>query len=92
MKINIEIKKSKLMNLDDERLANLSIEELEALANSSLVPKNQTQLSHLLDKNTNNQLSAEEQITLDKLLNQIDQLNILKTRAKYTLSCLQKVQ
>lgn len=80
------------MNLDNERLNNLSIEELEALANSSLIPKTQTQLSELLDKNFNNQLSNEEQIILDKLLNQIDQLNILKTRAKYTLSCLQKVQ
>ncbi|WP_107669245.1 hypothetical protein [Cyanothece sp. BG0011] len=80
------------MNLDNERLTNLSIDELEALANSSLVPNTQTQLSELLDKNANNKLSAEEQITLDKLLNQIDQLNILKTRAKYTLSCLQRVQ
>jgi hypothetical protein len=79
------------MNLNNERLTNLSIEELEALANSSLVPNTQTKLSELLNKNANNQLSTEEQITLDKLLNQIDQLNILKARAKYTLSCLQKV-
>ena len=80
------------MNVNDERLINLSIEELEALANSSLVPKTQTQLNELLQKNANNQLSDEEQITLDKLLNQIDNLNILKTRAKYTLSCLQTVK
>ncbi len=67
------------MNLDDERLINLSIEELEALANSSLVPKTQTQLNELLEKNTNNKISDEEQIILDKLLNQIDNLNLLKT-------------
>jgi len=52
------------------------------------MPKNQAKLDELLDKNDNNQLTAEEQITLDNLLNQIDHLNILKTRAKYTLSCL----
>lgn len=80
------------MNLDDERLKNLSIEELEALANSILMTKNQMQLNDLLDKNANNQITIEEQITLDNLLNQIDYLNILKTRAKYTLSCLHSVQ
>jgi ribosome assembly protein YihI (activator of Der GTPase) len=80
------------MNLDDERLINLSIEELEALANSSLVPTTQTQLNELLEKNTNNKISDEEQIILDKLLNQIDNLNLLKTRAKYTLSCLKTVR
>lgn len=80
------------MNLDDERLTNLSIEELEALANSHLVPTTQNQLNELLNKNANNQLSDEETIILDNLLKQIDYLNILKTRAKYTLSCLQMVQ
>ena len=80
------------MNLDDERLKNLSIEELEALANSILMTKNQMRLNDLLDKNANNQITIEEQITLDNLLNQIDYLNILKTRAKYTLSCLHSVQ
>jgi hypothetical protein len=38
-------------------------------------------LNKLLNKNTNNQITLEEQITLDKLLNQIDYLNILNTRA-----------
>ncbi|GBF81461.1 hypothetical protein [Aphanothece sacrum] len=80
------------MNLDNERLTDLSIEELEALANSSLVPKTQAKLNELLAKNINDQLSTKEQITLDNLLQQIDYLNILKTRAKYTLNCPQMIR
>lgn len=80
------------MNLDDERLTNLSIEELEALANIILVLETQDELDELLTKNANNQLSLEEKKTLDSLLKQIDHLNIVKARAKYTLSCLQQVK
>ena len=50
------------MNLDDERLKNLSIEELEALANSILMTKNQMQLNDLLDKNANNQITIEDSL------------------------------
>jgi len=38
-----------------------------------------------LDKNAESQLSLDEDVELDKLLEQIDHLNILKTRARYTL-------
>ena len=75
---------------DQELLKNLSIDELEALANSTLVPKTQIELQELLSKNAEATLSTEEAHYLDHLLAQIDYLNILKTRAKYTLKHLQK--
>ena len=62
---------------DQELLKNLSIDELEALANSTLIPKSQNQLQELLSKNTEATLSTEETHLLDHLLAQIDYLNIL---------------
>jgi hypothetical protein len=70
---------------DEELLKNLSLEELQALANSQLVLAEQTQLGELLTQNAENQLSTDAIATLDHLLTQIDNLNILKTRARYTL-------
>jgi uncharacterized protein involved in type VI secretion and phage assembly len=70
---------------NDEILTGLSLDELQALANSMLSPKAQIELNDLLEQNAENLLSAEEKVTLDCLLAQIDQLNILKTRARYTL-------
>ncbi|WP_254446724.1 hypothetical protein [Dolichospermum sp. UHCC 0259] len=64
----------------------LSFDELQALAETSLSLKSQIELDKLLMKNSENQLSNEESETLDKLLAQVDQLNILKTRARYTLN------
>jgi hypothetical protein len=75
------------LSLDSELLIGLSIDELQALAESSLFPKTQTQLQELLIKNSENQFE-----TLDKLLAQVDQLNIIKTRARYTLNILQNQQ
>lgn len=77
---------------DEEILNDLSLSELQALADSLLSPKSQIELNNLLAKNVENQLSAEEKVTLDNLLAQIDQLNILKTRAKYTLQLKGKSQ
>ena len=74
---------------DQELLKDLSIDELDALAESVLIPKAQSQLQELLSKNTEATLSTEETNLLDHLLAQIDYLNILKTRAKYTLKYLQ---
>lgn len=70
---------------DQELLNNLSIDELEALADSILVSTTQNQLKDLLAKNAEAELSPEETIILDRLLTQIDNLNIVKTRARYTL-------
>ena len=75
---------------DQELLKNLSIDELDALAKSILIPKAQSQLQELLSKNTEATLSTEETHLLDHLLAQIDYLNILKTRAKYTLKHFQQ--
>jgi len=70
-------------------LIGLNRDELQALAESYLSPKTQIQLQELLIKNSENDLSHDETETLDKLLAQVDQLNILKTRARYTLNIFQ---
>ncbi|MBK1990668.1 hypothetical protein A0J48_024640 [Sphaerospermopsis aphanizomenoides BCCUSP55] len=74
---------------DTELLIGLSLDELQALAETSLSVKSQMELDELLVKNADNQLSNEEMETLDRLISQIDQLNVLKTRARYTLNQLQ---
>jgi hypothetical protein len=84
--MNIQIKTP---TADQELLKDLSIDELDVLAESILIPKAQSQLQELLSKNTEATLSTEETNLLDHLLAQIDYLNILKTRAKYTLKYLQ---
>ncbi|HIK06802.1 MAG TPA: hypothetical protein IGS40_19265 [Trichormus sp. M33_DOE_039] len=73
---------------DAEILTGLSLEELTALAESTLSPQTQAQLDELLAKSDENQLSDDEAIILDRLLAQVDQLNIIKTRARYTLNRL----
>lgn len=75
---------------DTELLTNLSIDELQALAESMLAPKEQEELEGLLVKNKENQLSADENDLLDKMLAKIDRLNIIKTRARYTLNQLEQ--
>ena len=54
-----------------------------------LAPAAQNQLNDLLVQNAESQLSADEVANLDRLLAQVDQLTILKTRARYTLHCLE---
>jgi hypothetical protein len=71
---------------DPEILIGLSEAELQALAHSTLAPVEQSRLDDLLTQNTEAQLSETEQAELDCLLNDIDQLTILKTRARYTLA------
>jgi len=77
------------LSIDPELLIGLSVDELQALAESSLFPTTQIQLQELLHKNSENHLSNEESEILDRLLAQVDQLNILKTRARYTLNVFQ---
>ena len=76
------------LSVDSELLIGLNLDELQALAESLLSPKAQIQLQELLIKNSENDLSDDETETLDRLLAQVDQLNILKTRARYTLKRL----
>lgn len=70
---------------DPELLLELTEEELRALAESKLAPVHQARLDELLVRQKQETLSAEEAAELDQLLAQVDQLNILKTRARYTL-------
>ena len=71
---------------DTELLIGLSTAELHALAQSALAPVDQARLDDLLARNTETQLPPHEITQLDQLLEQVDQLNILKTRARYTLT------
>lgn len=76
----------------DDELLRLSHDELFALAVSALAPNTQTQLSELLARHQDSQLSDSEIATLDELLARVDHLNILKTRARYTLKRLYGVE
>jgi hypothetical protein len=70
---------------DSELLIGLSDDELEALAESKLAPANQDRLDALLAVNAEGKLSPPDEVELDRLLARVDQLNILKARARYTL-------
>jgi hypothetical protein len=50
-----------------------------------LVPRQQERLSDLLQHNREEGLSTDEQRELDRLLERVDQMNVLKARAMYTL-------
>jgi hypothetical protein len=71
-----------------EILAGLSVAELEALADGLLAPARQARLDELLSKNPQRSLDDPERNELDRLLDSADQLTLLKTRARYTLSQL----
>jgi hypothetical protein len=79
-----------MADLDSELLTSLSLEELQALAEGILAPTLQTRLDRLLEQGTEHPLSPDEEAALDRMLLQIDQLNILKTRARFTLSHLSR--
>ena len=70
---------------DVELLTSLSDEELEALANSTLAPASQIRIDELLSKNGENELDDSAHAELECLLARVDQLTIVKTRARYTL-------
>jgi hypothetical protein len=79
------------LNLDAECLGGLNMDELQALAQSQLATVSQTRLTDLLARNTESQLSTDEVAELDYLIAQVDQLTILKTRARYTLNRLNEL-
>lgn len=74
---------------DPDCLVGLSRDELQALVESMLAPPAQAELNELLARQANQQLSPEELATLDRLLERIDHLTLLKTRARYTLKQMQ---
>jgi hypothetical protein len=67
-------------------LIGMSQAELEALASSQLAPAAQTRLDELLAQQKEEELTAEKEAELDRILAHIDQLTLLKTRARYTLA------
>ena len=69
-----------------EILTELSNDELEALADSLLAPSAQARLDDLLACKREQPLTTNEHAEMDRLLQQVDQLTVLKTRARYTLS------
>jgi hypothetical protein len=76
------------MNSDTELLTGVSIDELEALAAGVLVPASQIRLNELTAGAKQQSLSATEAAELDDLLHKVDQLNLLKARARYTIDQL----
>jgi hypothetical protein len=73
------------MNANPEILVGLSIPELEALADSFLAPAAQHRMDELLARSKEKQLTSSEELALDGLLGKVDQLTILKARARLTL-------
>jgi hypothetical protein len=70
---------------DPDLLVGLTEAELKFLAEGMLSPSHQTWLNELLEKNATTNLTPQEEEELDKLLGQIDSMNLLKARAQYTL-------
>jgi hypothetical protein len=72
--------------MDDSRdlLTSWSNAELAALADGLLAPCGASKLNELLQKNAEGQLMPPEAQELDLLLVQIDQLNVLVARARFT--------
>jgi hypothetical protein len=66
-------------------LRELTLEQLKALAEGKLTTDTQAQLNGLIQKEKAGKATAEESVTLDKLLHQLDQLDMLKAKAFYTL-------
>jgi hypothetical protein len=50
-----------------------------------LVPSAQARLDELLSRNAESSVATDEQAELHRLLARVDQLTLLKTRARYTL-------
>jgi len=70
---------------DPDLLIGMSRAELEALSASQLSLVSQTRLNELLARQKEGVLVEAEAAELDELLAHVDQLTLLKTRARYTL-------
>lgn len=69
-----------------EPLLGMSDAELSVLAEAVIAPGQQQTLHQLLEKNQSGALTPHEETALDELLAQVDQVGLLKARARYTLS------
>lgn len=74
------------MNVNSEVLVGLSVDDLEALADTLLALSAQAWLDDLPVRNKEPSFSGAEQAELDNLLRKIDQLAVLKNKARLTLS------
>ena len=72
-------------------LDGMSQHELMALADAVVAPQRQTQMRSLLDTNREQMLSPDEETEIDSLLDEIDQVALLKARAQYTLALQQSI-
>ena len=85
-------KSSKKSKSDLTPFLGLSQAELHVLANAMLAHGHQTRLEVLLEENRAEKLTISEKKELDELLDEIDQLALLKAKADYTLTLLLKNQ
>jgi hypothetical protein len=76
------------LSRDPELLVGLSEGELSVLAKVSLALEVQAELSQLLRRQDRDGLLAVERVRLDEILEEVDRLNLLKARARYTLRSL----
>jgi hypothetical protein len=77
---------------DPELLPGLSETELRALSEGMLAAEHQERLSVLLERNREQTLGDNDADELDRYLEQIDSLNILKARARLTLQHLRQAE
>lgn len=77
---------------DPDLLVGLSETELDALSEGVLTVEHQSRLSALLERNREQALASSESEELDRYLQQVDSLNILKARARLTLQHLRRAQ
>lgn len=70
---------------DPDILVNLSEPELQALAEGMLSSRYQQRLDELLQRNREGTADGEMERELDRLLEYVDHMNVLKARANYTL-------
>jgi len=73
-------------------LAGMGEAELRVLAHAILAPDYQEELSDLLRKNREGELTKKEERRLDALLADTDQVALLKARALYTLGLYEKAE
>ena len=80
------------MPTDPDILMNMSEPELQALAEGMLASPHQQRLAELLQRNQAGNMSGAEETELDRLVEHVDHMNVLKARARYTLQKLAKTQ
>ncbi|MCX6029063.1 MAG: hypothetical protein NT169_07140 [Chloroflexi bacterium] len=73
---------------DPDILVNLSEPELQTLAEGMLSSRYQQRLDELLQRNREDTTDGAAERELDRLLEYVDHMNVLKARANYTLQRL----